>query len=83
MAQDEVKVFKVFYSWGEKECERRGQDPENPNIMKNVLAEGLQFIRFPLMDKDDFVLEVTERNLLDLKDIVSLQSYFLLSDNKR
>lgn len=83
MAVDEVQVFKAFYSWGEKECERNGQDPEDPNYLKHFLAEGLQYIRFPLMDKDDFVLEVTEKDLLDLKDIVQLQSYFLLSESKR
>ena len=78
MVLEEIQVFEALYKWGQKECERKGLNKDNPNDMKKILAKGIQECRFPLMDKADFVRGVVTKGVLDTQDVITLQSYFLL-----
>lgn len=81
--RNEALVFEAIYRWGLAECERQGLDPADNESLKMILRKPLKHVRFALMDKDDFVFKVAVRNVLDLEELVVVQTFFIASESRR
>ncbi|XP_035700473.1 BTB/POZ domain-containing protein 2-like isoform X1 [Folsomia candida] len=80
---NEVEIFEAVYRWGLAECARRSLDPSNPENLRFCLAKPLNYIRFPLMDPEEYTLVVSTKKLLSLEDSVELLTTFLLPPERR
>ncbi|XP_035700482.1 BTB/POZ domain-containing protein 2-like [Folsomia candida] len=80
---NEIEVFEAVYRWGLAECARRSLDPSNPENLRFCLAKPLNYIRFPLMDPEEFTLVVSSKKLLSLEESVELLTTFLVPAERR
>lgn len=69
--------------WGQAECRRQGVDENDPREMRRVLKEPLKYIRFPLMGKEEFALNVADKNVLDESELTPLFTGFLVDSPER
>ncbi|CAL8122991.1 unnamed protein product [Orchesella dallaii] len=80
----ELKLYYAVKRWGEMKCERDGLDPFKNDNLRNVLRNLVGAIRFPLMDQEDFTLNVGVNNqMLKMEDMVAILLYFTVEKSKR
>jgi len=74
----EVVLFNAVVRWAESECLRQGL-PNTPHNQRAVLGRALFFIRFPLMNIEEFASEVAQSGLLTDREVVNLFLYFTVN----
>lgn len=74
----EVSLFINVVRWAEMECTRRGLEVSGENKRK-VLKEALYLIRFPLMNIEEFAMNVAQSGLLTDKEVVNLFLYYTVA----
>ena len=72
----EVELFKAVDLWAAKQCERQGMSTDG-NAKRSILGEAvLKEIRFPLMNKEEFVSVVPDSRILTSLEIDNMMSNF-------
>jgi BTB/POZ domain./PHR domain./BTB And C-terminal Kelch. len=70
----EIDVFNAVKQWAEAECLRQNLEVTTLN-QKNVLADIIHLIRFPVMSAKEFALGPARSELLPLEDIKAIFIY--------
>ena len=72
----QVELFKAVDRWAGKECEKQGLVAEG-SVKRRILGETIvKGIRFPLMDKNEFVDVVLDCDILSKKECFDMMKYF-------
>ncbi|ODM96376.1 BTB/POZ domain-containing protein 2 [Orchesella cincta] len=80
----ELKLYYAVKRWGEMKCEREGLDPLKNENLRSTLRNLVGTIRFPLMDQEEFTLNVGVNNqILNMEDMVAILLYFTVPKEKR
>ncbi|XP_035716062.1 kelch-like protein 24 [Folsomia candida] len=83
IVMNEMEVFEAVNRWGLAECARLSLDPDNTENLGKCLAKPLNYIRFPLMNPEEFALNVTSKKLLNTDESMELLTCFLVSPERR
>lgn len=75
-SMQEEDIFEAVLRYGNKQCEITGTE-NTPFDIRNVLGDCLDHVRFPLMDPVYFVVNVDTLGILEDKDSLILNRYFL------
>ena len=67
----ELTVFSAACEWAKAECLRREEQP-TPSMMRNVLGQAMQCIRFPAMSVEEFADYAVKSDMLDLQEITDI-----------
>jgi len=67
----ELTVFSAACEWAKAECLRRDEQP-TPVMMRNVLGQAMQCIRFPAMSVEEFADYAVKSDMLDLQEITDI-----------
>ncbi|XP_055355103.1 BTB/POZ domain-containing protein 1-like [Paramacrobiotus metropolitanus] len=74
----ENKLFQAADKWAEHECVRQGKIVDAAR-KREVLANALELIRFPVMSIEEFALGPAQSGLLSDKEVKELFLYFTLN----
>lgn len=72
---DELVVYDGLVYWGQCECTRNHQQPTEPNV-RQTLGDMLFYVRFPIMDVQQFTEKMSMKNILTAKEKIELYQYF-------
>jgi len=67
----ELTVFSAACEWAKAECIRRDEQV-TPAMMRNVLGQAMQCIRFPAMSVEEFADFAVKSDMLDLQEITDI-----------
>ena len=70
----ELTVFNAACSWAEVECRRRGEE-HTPETIREILGDTLKYIRFPVMDPQDFANHVAKSGILEPMEVTTIFCY--------
>ncbi|KAL3310639.1 hypothetical protein Ciccas_010791 [Cichlidogyrus casuarinus] len=72
----EVELYMALVRWARKQCQRKDVE-KTPELLRAIISESLfKQIRFPTMDRYEFVTKVTETGLLTKEELNNLLRYF-------
>ena len=72
----EVELFQAVDLWATEECERQGLAADG-SVKRGILGEQIvKRIRFPAMEKEEFVSAVLDCKILTQEEVYNLRRYF-------
>lgn len=74
----EVTLFKAVVRWAEAECSRRELELTSIN-KRECLGNALFLVRFPLMNIQEFAINVAQSGLLTDNELVNIFLYFTIA----
>lgn len=73
----EFDLYKFVLQWAKSQCVKQNHLPVNVENQKLVLEDAIDFIRFPLMSKEEFAILMndTESRILDSESVIEIFIY--------